>query len=45
MGEAWIWDLWFSMIEPYATRIPYMVGYVFKYTHAYTHTCRFMLTN
>ncbi|EDO30761.1 predicted protein, partial [Nematostella vectensis] len=25
-GYAYLWDKWHSLIEPYATRVPYMVG-------------------
>ena len=28
MGQAWIWDDYLALIEPYATRVPYMVGFV-----------------
>ncbi len=28
MGQGWVWEKFFGIIEPYATRIPYMVGSV-----------------
>ena len=27
-GQGWVWESFFRMIEPYATRIPYMISYV-----------------
>eukprot|EP00045_Choanoeca_perplexa_P008355 m.77324 g.77324 ORF g.77324 m.77324 type:complete len:690 (-) comp14462_c0_seq1:72-2141(-) len=34
-GAAHIWDTWMAMIEPYATKVPYMVGIG---NHEYDHT-------
>lgn len=34
-GQAWIWERFFSMIEPYATRMPYMISVG---NHEYDHT-------
>ncbi|KAL7473161.1 hypothetical protein ACHAXS_013556 [Conticribra weissflogii] len=35
MGAAHIWDEWFNMIQPYASRVPLMVGVG---NHEYDHT-------
>lgn len=34
-GHAYIWDRWFPMIEPYATKVPYMITIG---NHEYDHT-------